>query len=353
MNDRARKFSWAGAACLVLLLASPPSAAKAGNLEPSGINLGGTSFFDGFGRNEAGFTYLAYLQYGRARSINGCNKLAMPNCDPGMPQAVFNNPSIDAFILVNQLVYTLPNELFGGAAHLGIDFILPIVAFNTSFDRGPPFPGVQLSDNGIGLGDLTFGPLLQFKPVMSGDRPVFSARIEFDVIAPLGKYNPSVDINQGANFASLNPYAAMTVMPLPHLEISARLNYLYNFKNFRPALGRLYNLQEPPRVKSAQAGQAGWINFAASYEIVHDFSIGVNGYFFQQFNLDLWEMLDGSSNPGIQYADLGKLRIFGIGPGLFWKVAEHDKLYANVYFQTIADYGPQSNVFNLRWVHGF
>ena len=300
---------------VVLLLSIVPLTARAGNLEPAGINLGGTSFLDGFGRNEGGFTYIAYLQYGRARRINGCNTLSNANCDQGMPQPFFNDPSIDAFVWLNQLAYTVPNDLFGGAAHVGINFILPIIAFNTSFAPGPPYPGVRLTDNGIGIGDLTFGPFIQFAPVMAGNRPVFSARFEADMIAPIGKYDPGIDINQGTNFASFVPNLAMTVMPLPHLEISARLNYLYNFKNFRPALGRLYMNEEPPAVKSAQAGQAGWINFAASYEILSGFNIGVNGYYFHQFNLDLWEMLDGSSNPGIQYADLGKLRILAIGPG--------------------------------------
>jgi hypothetical protein len=93
------------------------------------------------------------------------------------------------------------------------------------------------------------------------------------------------------------------------------LHYLYNFKNVRPALGRLYSNQVPPPVESAQAGQAGWINFASSYEIFRSFHLGANGYYFHQFNLDLWEMLDGTSNPGLSFADGGKQRIFGIGPG--------------------------------------
>jgi hypothetical protein len=353
MNERAWKFLSAVAACVALLFASPPSAARAANLEPAGINLGGTSFLDGFGRTQEGFTYLGYLQYGRARRIDGCNQVSMPSCDPGRAQPYFNNPAIDAFIFVNQLVYTLPRKLFGDRARLGIDFILPLVAFDTSFDKGPPFPGLQLTDNGIGIGDLTFGPLLQFKPVMAGDRPVFSMRAEFDVIAPIGKYDPGKDINQSSNFFSLNPYVAATVMPLRHLEISARLNYLYNFKNYRPALGRLYGNQVPPPIKSAQAGQAAWVNFAASYEVVHGFNVGVNGYYFHQFNLDLWELLDGSSNQGLQWADFGELRILAVGPGMYLKVGEHDKLFANLYFQTMVQNGPKSTVVNLRWVHGF
>ena len=66
----------------------------AGNLEPAGINLGATSFFDGFGRNEEGFVYLVYGQYGFARSVRDNSGNALP---------IFNNPKIDVFSLINPL----------------------------------------------------------------------------------------------------------------------------------------------------------------------------------------------------------------------------------------------------------
>jgi hypothetical protein len=325
--------------------------ARSANQEPTGINLGATSFFDGFGRNEEGFTYLDYLQYARARQING---------DDGRALAIFNNPKIDVLLFVNQLVYVLPEKLFDDSAHLGINFILPIAWFTTSFDPAPPGPGFQLKDNGVGFGDLTFGPLLQFRPVIAGGRPVFSTRVEFDTIAPVGAYDPNKDINQSSNFVSLNPYWAATVLPLAHLEVSVRLNYLYNFKNWRPALARNYAQSTAPDpglvggfIRSAQAGQAGWANFAASYEILAGLHLGVNGYYFHQFNLDLFEMADGSSNPGTGFGDSGLASVLAIGPGALWEFTEHDKLFANVYFQTMVHNLAQSDVFNLHWIHGF
>jgi hypothetical protein len=108
----------------------------------------------------------------------------------------------------------------------------------------------------------------------------------------------------------------------------------------------------PPPVKSAQAGQAGWINFATSYDVYEGLRLGANGYYFHQFSLDVWNMLDGSSNPGIIYHDTGKRRIFAIGPGAMWSVAG-ERFYANAYFQLLVENGPRANVFNLRWVHSF
>jgi len=320
---------------------------RAANLELAGINLGSTSFFDGFGRNEEGFTYLAYLQYATSRSLKQ---------DTGKDSPYFVHPKIDVFVMVNQLAYTLPEKLFNDTAHLGINFILPVVAFNTKFDAPSATSpvAVQLDDNNVGVGDLTFGPFMQFRPMISSGRPVFSQRVEFDVIAPIGKFNPNKDINQSSNFTSLNPYWAGTVLPLPHLELSARLNFLYNFATSRPALERLYALQNPPRVKDAQAGQAAWLNFAASYEPIHTLHIGANGYYFMQFNLDLYEMQDGSSNQGMwANGDTGKASFLGIGPGLMWEATPQNKLFANVYFQMMVRNRAQSDVVNLRWVHSF
>jgi hypothetical protein len=208
---------------------------------------------------------------------------------------------------------------------------------------------------------------MQFRPVMAGARPVFSNRVEFDLIVPIGKYDPQKDINQGANFWSINPYWAATVLPLPHLELSARFNYLYNFKNHRPALGRLYGLQVQPQntagsgLANAQAGQAGWVNFTMAYELLHLFDVqsphvylGANGYYFQQFNLDKWEYFDGSSVSGKNiYNDDGKARVLGIGPGTLIELSPHDRLYGNVYFQTLVRNRATATVFNLHWTHGF
>jgi hypothetical protein len=342
----------AATAALVAALVLHPADASAANLQPAGINLGGTSFMDGFGRNKGGFTYFLYFQYARSRAIHGS---LIAGGDASKPLPVFNEPEIDVFVLINQLAYTLPDDLFGGVAHVGMNFVLPAVAFDVSFappTREAPQNGT-LSDNGIGLGDLTFGPMLQFAPIEMGGRPFFSHRIEVDMVVPTGAYDPGIDINQSSNFVSIIPYWAGTVLPLPIWEISVRLHYLYNFKNLRPALGRYYTNDSPPTVDSAQAGQAGWANFATSLEVLKGLRLGANGYYFHQFNLDKWEETDGTSHPGIRYHDNGLKKIFGVGPGVMWAPGQDDKLYANLYFQLHVVNGPHANVLNLRWVHGF
>lgn len=320
-----------------------PAEALAANQEPAGLNLGLTSFYDGFGRNEEGFVYLAYGVYSRSRSING---------EDGKAEPVFNNPKLDAYILINQLAYVLPETLFGDAAHPGINLIVPVIAFDTSFSPAPPPPGIQLKDNGFGMGDPVIGVFLQFKPIIADGRPVFSHRLELDAIVPLGAYDPHKDINQGSNFASFNPYWAVTGLPIKHLEVSARFHYLYNGENLRPA-------NPPPvmpAVVSARAGQAFWVNYAASYEIIEKLHLGVNGYYFVQFTDDRYTFADGSQNNGEAVrplGDAGRARFLTVGPGVFWDVDKQNKLFANAYFPVFAYNRPSSMVFNLHYIHSF
>ncbi len=331
-----------GLAAAAVLLAVPP-AASAGNLEPAGVNLGLTSFFDGFGRHDEGFVFLEYATYSRSRAINGNDGKALP---------VFNDPKLDVYTLVTQFAYFLPETLFGGAVRPGLDVILPLVGFDTSFAPPPPAPGLQLSDNGVGLGDLTFGPLFQFKPIFSDGRPVFVSRLELDLIVPTGKYDPAKDINQGSNFVSFNPYWAATVLPIHRLEISARFYYLYNFTNNRPA-------NPPPimpAVVSTKAGQAFWVNYAASVEVIDKLHLGVNGYYFAQLTDDQYTFADGTRNNGetVQaLGDEGHAKFLTVGPGLFWDAGKEDKLFFNAYFTVLADNHPSSTVFNLHYIHEF
>src|SRR6476469_5844894 len=72
MLEVLRRLVIVGALC-ALTCAVCPSLALAGNQGRAGINLGATSFFDGFGRPLEGFTYQAYLQYSRSRDITDAN----------------------------------------------------------------------------------------------------------------------------------------------------------------------------------------------------------------------------------------------------------------------------------------
>ena len=277
--------------------------------EPQGINLGITSFYDGFS-GPPGFSYLGVLRYTSGTSIKD---------NSGNDVSAFRNPRVDTFSMVHHVSYTSPYHFLGGT--LGVNAILPIIWLRGRTDQ----PGASLVGNGTALGDLTFGPQLQMAPVIGeGGRPVFVQRFEVDVIAPTGQYKHKADLNQSSGYFSLNPYWAASIFPTPETEVSWRLQYLYNFKNHDPASSSPTAFQGMP-VDTTQAGQAAWINFTASYQITSSIHAGINGYFFRQFTDD---KVNGSAMSD------SREQVLGIGPGIFWQLSKTRALWVNAYTET-------------------
>jgi hypothetical protein len=270
----------------VSLVLTVPFVAHASSDEPAGINLGGTSFMDGFGRTDPGFVYQQYFQVEHYNAINDQNGQQVP---------LFRGTDINSVISLNQLIYVSPYHLLGGA--LGVDALLPVVDLNASF--APNSPAKLTADRGLAFGDLTWGAFLQMPPVMADGRPVFAQRFEFDVISPTGQYNHANDINPSSGFWSLNPFWAMTFLPTPNTEFSTRLQYLHNFQNNDPAGG-----SAPFR-----AGDAVWANFAASYKVLPTLNVGLNGYYFQQIQDDT---VNGQTGPKSETTN------FSLGPGVMY-----------------------------------
>lgn len=310
-----------------LALAGPPARAQHVSVsEPNGINIGGTSFFDGLGTYKPGFIYEQYFQYFHFNAINGSNGEASP---------AFKGTSISSTVSLNQLIYVSPYHLFGGV--LGMTALQPFTNLNASFVSDSP---AKLDANtGTGVGDLTWGPFLAFPPIMLNGRPFFAHRFEFDVISPTGTYNPSLDINPGSGSWSIAPYWAMTLLPTAKTEISARFNYLHNFVNNDPASS------EPlPAGTTTQAGDAAWVNFTASYELFPKFNAGLNGYYFKQFT---GNQVDGVTQSGGQEENLS------LGAGASYRFDDNNIGFVNFYLPVQEVNTSSGFHLVLRFVHVF
>ena len=291
------------------------------------VNLGFTSFVDGFGDpTGTGLAIVQYLRFARATSLKDQN---------GDAAAGFVNPRLDAVVSLTQLLYTFPTPHgFPGAPGLGV--IVPIVYLNSEFGAG----GASLQDNGLGVGDIFVGPSLQFRPVSVGGHPAFFHRLEFDVQVPVGSYDQTKQLNQGNHAWGLNPFWAATLLAGP-LEISWRLHYLYNFEDTAPVFGP----PGAPPLTSTQAGQAFHANVAASYEVVPKvLRLGVASYVFRQLTDD---RENGKSIAGSQE------QVVGVGPGLVWFPSPYDLVFLNFYFETAVRNRFQSNSVQIRWGHAF
>jgi hypothetical protein len=301
---------------------SPPDVVKL----PSGINLGGSSFYDGFGRNDPGWLYLNFARWNHDTSIKD---------DRGHSSAAFPDPRIDAVSNLFHVVYFTP---YGGPTGLlTFEALMPIVSFDTRFNPS----GVVLKDNGVGFGDLTFGLDYQAHPIHPTPGTLFTWRVGLDFIAPIGNFDRRSDLNQGSGFWSTTPYLAMSVLPTPKWEISARLNYDYNFKTSRGG--------DPPPIpgftfRDGQAGQAAWINFASSYEVAPGIRPGINGYYLRQ--------LDDDRTNGVKVAG-SRAEDFYLGPGLSWQISKTSVMNFNLYLPVTVKNGASGPNINIQNIIAF
>lgn len=276
-------------------------APAADNVQLPPVNLGLTSFQDGIAF--PGLIVAEFIGYYHAGQFNDHWGDKIPGSN-----------EITAVSAITQIAYLSNVRLFGG--FVGAEILLPMadIDMNTSF--GP-------NDRQRGVGDLMVNPfILQWTEHKLFGIPYFH-RFLFAITLPTGDYDRNRAVNAGSHIFSISPYYAFTIVPTDKLELSARLHYLWNSKNDEPFAGI--------RAGTIQPGQAFHVNYAASYEVVKNVRLGINGYVLQQLTED---KVDGHSQSD------SKERVFGIGPGIRFR-GNVVSLYLNGYFETGAENRPE------------
>lgn len=287
------------------------------------VNLGSTSFYDGApapsGPGWYGIEYLTFVRASRLKDGQG-RRLGLPR------------EKIELLLPITQVLYVSPSKWRG--LQPGFSVILPWMA-HARVDDG--LGGAALR-GGTGLGDVTFGPFVQFAPVMGTGGPVFSHRFEFDLIAPTGRYERGNAVNPGSNFWSVSPHWSFTWWATPRLSFSGRLHYLWNARNSSPpaSLG--------PDARSMRAGQAVHANFTAEYSLRQGLSVGLNGYWLRQI-----------TDTRVNGADVAgrRERVWAIGPGLLYAFSPDTSMLVNLYAEQDARNRAQGTRAVLRLNHHF
>ncbi len=332
MPGRSNKLLMAGAALAFAAIQAPLAAAQPAPPNtlspPKGLNLGSTSFFDGFGRQTEGWTLVEYDRYESLNTITGPTGAASP---------LFKDTKIDVAVALTQLIYTSDWRPFGG--HFAFSAALPVVNFaRSSFS---PTSRVKLSNNGTAIGDLVWGPIYQSPTYLKDGRPKFVWRAQLIVSSPTGAVNQYRNLNQGVGYWAINPYVAFSYFPIPKIEISNRINYQYNFVGSK--------FSNPPPIpglqyKSGQGGQIIYDNFAASYALTPHVNPGLDGYFLDQLTPD---RTNGTVVPKSRENELY------IGPGVHLAINDANAVNLNTYFKLIENNGVSGAKFNMQIVHRF
>lgn len=239
------------------------------------VNLGDTSFEDGFGAPgwfleefPGGYT-AGELKDSKGKTVHGSNRVT-----------TYSTTSHAAFASRKRF---LRGWIAGEA-------LLPLVDLDVQLPNGT-------ESRVRGFADLTVGAGLQWAPKKIGNG-VFVHRAMIDVGVPTGKYSASRPVNLGNHFVVVDPYYAFTY-ERKKVELSARLHYLWNSTDNDPFIGF--------GIRNMQPGQAFHINYATSYELFKSVRLGFNGYWLQQSTN---HEINGVAVPN------SKERTVGLGPGI-------------------------------------
>ncbi len=305
---------------------------------PPSINLGSTSFYDGFGRVRPGLTVLQYFRWSHNTEISN---------GEGSENTNFVGPRINAYPALTQAIVATKWRPFGGAA--GFSILLPLVDARTSFAPDSP---KQLPANGLGFGDIIAGPTYQSKffvrvpegkasPGSLEPSPYFAYRMQFLVQIPNGKFDPTKSLNPGSGYWAVVPYLAATYLPSRKVEMSTRLHYQYNLPTTKFA--------NPPPVphlvyRNGQAGQLVYGNFTGSYRVTRKLYLGTNSYAVYQLSPDKTNGSDVSKARETQ---------FYLGPGGGFDFNRRDTLNVNLYLKVEAHNTASGPSLQLLYIHRF
>jgi hypothetical protein len=306
---------------------------------PAGINLGSTSFYDGFGRTRPGVTLLQYFRWTHDTEIAGSHGLENP---------LFIAPQINVFPSLTQAIVATRWRPLGGTA--GFSVLVPLVEMQSSFAADSP---KTLSNNGFGVGDIIAGPIYQSKMYVGGEgapaspksqvssSPYFAYRLQFLVQIPNGSFNTSKSLNQGSGYWAVAPYFASTWLPVPRLEMSTRFHNQYNLATD--------NLPNPPPIphlvyKSGQAGQLLYDNFTTSYRFTKNLYLGGNAY-------GLYQLTPDRTN-GIKVGGARESQFY-LGPGGGYDFGKSSTLNVNLYLKMEAHNTANGPQLQLIYIHRF
>lgn len=291
------------------------------------VNLGHTSFLDGESLKDHQWQIAFYSIHHDGNSLQD---------HEGKKIIVLNQyGKLDTTQVIGKVRYQSNQPIFFGA-RWGFEAHMPWITADLKPQDSLPREN-QWTSNNSGLGDLAFGPNLQFKDWVCKGQRRFSSRAGLLIRVPTGRYDERYKFNPGSHVASINPYIAGTFFMTERWAATLRLAYLWSEKNRHP-VGPTFTGQS-----DSKAGNAMHLNFASSIALKKDwFYIGVNGYYLAQTE---------NTKASAKEIQNTKEQVFGIGPGTMVHLHKNTRVFFNAYFEKSVENRAKGRRYVLRLVH--
>ncbi len=136
-----------------------------------------------------------------------------------------------------------------------------------------------------------------------------------DIYVPLYNQNNDNLASMGRNFWTIEPVFAITYLPTPAWEFSAKFMYDFNTRQ-EDYVGVI------PTEIDRTPGQEFHVDFNTSYGINPNLRVGISGYYYRQVKNDKYHNLErqpASLQASLRDAEDDQSRIWAIGPGIWYK----------------------------------
>lgn len=229
-----------------------------------------------------------------------------------------------------QFLWVSENTLPRGFRY-GIQAQLPIQSYNLDSE-------FLTTKNGM-IGDLVVGPFIGRTEQLHQDW-LLHWFFELSTFAPVGQYDKRAQINPSANFWTVEPYIAATLMMPRGFSFSTRQHFTYNYTNDE------YIVPGTDVETDLKAGTMWHFNFALSKTldcIDPNLRFGAVGYYGRQLEKD--------DIDGFPVGDT-KEDVFAMGPGIHWM--NKGVIYSlKTYFEDRVDNRPDGTRVVLRIITRF
>jgi len=296
MDKLTKKKSFLLVACSLFLLSIFNPIAQGADMEayPNGAE----AFMVG-AAPPPGLTYVNYMYFYSANEFKESN---------GDDSKLLD--SLTVYAEVARFIWISKKRFFG--ANYGQHFFLTLLDANMEFNKPVgPKGGRNYHDTDIPY--FIWSPFLLTWHLMDGK--LHTVLDIADIYIPLFNEDNNNFVSLGRNYWTIEPVFAVTYMPSPAWEFSAKFMYDFNTRQEDYSPG-------PPVKIDRTPGQEFHMDFNCSYGLNPNLRIGVSGYYYRQVKNDDFHGIDELPAP-LQTVVKGlegeQGQVWALGPGVWYK----------------------------------